>query len=392
MKVFKKVIFSISVLIVVFALFITIKTIIETDMTRNIDYVRNKFVVPEIAVAVMNSNDILYSNVIGCRRDDTGEPAGPDDRFHIGSCTKAITSLIAGKLVDEGKIGWNTRLLDVYPEFGVTCMKEYQEITLVDLLSNRAGVQPFTGGDEFQKLPELKGTLIEQRKAFARWVLSQPMDSRWVENSKDLGFHFESKDKPFVYSNAGFAIAASMLEKVTGESWESLINYYLHDQLGMTPAFGWPNTNDPDQPWGHMLVADRLIPIPPGNGDVMPSFLSPAGDINLNLKDYAQLIQMQLKGLREEDNFLKKETYDLIHKGLPDYALGWENMNLYGHRVSIHDGTAGAFYCLAAIDDQHDLAFIIMANAGGQKAQQGVYWLAYKIFKNYNQMYWLFFL
>ena len=39
-----------------------------------------------------------------------------NDRFHLGSDTKAMTALLAAMLVEEGKIRWNSTMLEVFPE------------------------------------------------------------------------------------------------------------------------------------------------------------------------------------------------------------------------------------------------------------------------------------
>lgn len=44
-----------------------------------------------------------------------------------------------------------------------------------------------------------------------------------------------------VYSNAGYAVAAAMAERVTGRSWESLMKKYVFGPLKLRSArFGWP--------------------------------------------------------------------------------------------------------------------------------------------------------
>ena len=51
---------------------------------------------------------IVAAGAVGTRRVGTNIPVGIDDRFHIGSDTKAMTALLAAMLVEEGKLRWDT--------------------------------------------------------------------------------------------------------------------------------------------------------------------------------------------------------------------------------------------------------------------------------------------
>ena len=71
------------------------------------------------------------------------ETASLNDRFHIGSNTKAMTAFIIAKYVESGKLNWPTKFFDLYPEWKKESKPDYETINLKDLLSHRAGIQPF---------------------------------------------------------------------------------------------------------------------------------------------------------------------------------------------------------------------------------------------------------
>ena len=65
-----------------------------------------RYDLPALAAAVIKNGEIIASGAVGTRRAGTNSPVTIDDRFHIGSDTKAMTALIAAMLVEGGKIRW----------------------------------------------------------------------------------------------------------------------------------------------------------------------------------------------------------------------------------------------------------------------------------------------
>ncbi len=70
--------------------------------TRFVENLRIKYRIPELAYAVVSADSILDMQVLGVQRVNTKYKARPNDRFRIGSNTKAITGFIAAELVKQG--------------------------------------------------------------------------------------------------------------------------------------------------------------------------------------------------------------------------------------------------------------------------------------------------
>jgi CubicO group peptidase (beta-lactamase class C family) len=71
------------------------------------------FGLPAVAAAAVKDGKILAVGAVGTRRIDAATPVTLQDRFHIGSDTKAMTSLLAAILVEEGKLRWNTSVGEI---------------------------------------------------------------------------------------------------------------------------------------------------------------------------------------------------------------------------------------------------------------------------------------
>jgi CubicO group peptidase (beta-lactamase class C family) len=213
----------------------TLHAIEKHEFAQLLSKVRQQHGIPGIAAVLVSSKGILNIGVAGvCRVDKPGK-LEISHRFHIGSNTKALTGLLAGIMVNKKMIRWDTGFFKLFPGLKKDAKEVYYNITLKDLLCHQARIRPFMRGYEFARLPEFQGTVPEKRKAFAAWLVQQEP----VEIDPEKGY---------AYSNAGYAMAAAMLEKVSGKSWEGedtlvpaeSIKYLLYGNMGKSEYnIGW---------------------------------------------------------------------------------------------------------------------------------------------------------
>ena len=81
-------------------------------------------------------------NCLGVKDVSSGAPVTPDTLFQIGSCSKAFTSALIAKLVDEGKMNWNDTIRSYFTpkEFQLYNNKVSNEITIAEVLCHRSGL------------------------------------------------------------------------------------------------------------------------------------------------------------------------------------------------------------------------------------------------------------
>lgn len=342
---------------------ITNKSIDELkDLQQLLDKVRMQYKMPAMAAALVKSDQIEIA-VSGERRLGSRVAVQLEDRFHLGSTTKAFTAHWAGALVEAGLIEWETKVLDVFPHWKDDAFKTYHNITLSDLLCHRGYIKPFTSAQEIAQVPRFPGNPMEQRRAFAKWLMRQ--------NPAKIG-----AQDGYTYSNAGYSVATAMLEKVSKSSWETAVKADILDPLGITGVFGWPTDAHPEQPFGHHSIHpldSNLRPVTAQNMFPMPKFLAPSGDLSLSIGDYTKFVQAHLKGIRGQDNLLNSKTYDYLHYGRENYAMGWTRLLKNKVHISTHDGSAGTFYSHTSILKEKDLAIVIFINASNVYAAKAVY-------------------
>jgi CubicO group peptidase (beta-lactamase class C family) len=206
----------------------------DTYIEEVADNARKIWNIPAVSISVMDSETILYNSTEGFRKADSTDKVTEEDYFFIGSCSKSILACIAAKLVEEGKITWDTGFFDLYPELKVGANPAYSSITLENLLQCQAGIQPFTSGTEAypQADPSENPQIV-----FFKYLLGKEPSSQ-KENGRFA----------FLYSNASYSLAGAMLEKASGMNWENLLDTYIEGEIGIETLVGLPYLFDEDQP------------------------------------------------------------------------------------------------------------------------------------------------
>ena len=309
--------------------------------------------VPAVAIVAVNSAGAIGTGASGFRRAGVSDPIRIADAFHIGSTTKPITATMIAKLVEQGRLSWDSTPAQVFPEWRDQMDSTLRTITLAQILAHQAGIAPYTEEKELTALPHFVGGPRQQRRQFAKYLLThKPAVMPGTQ---------------FLYSNAGYVLASAMAEKVMRTSWEALMKRYVFMPLKITSVrIGWPAKGKPDAPWGHERSGDRWVPSDPNGKYQLGPLLAPGGDLSMNAADLGQFLLTHLRGLSGQNGLLRAETVKKLHEqysSLHEEALGWD----LDDSISIKTGSAGTFFTLAVVAPKRDLAFAVLLNANDQK-------------------------
>ena len=148
------------------------------DVSALLAPIIQKHDIPGMAAAVVRDGEIVALGVAGVRTRGKPEQIAAADRFHIGSDTKAMTAMLCGILVDEGKLKWDQTLGETFPELKKSMNPQYQAVTLEQLLTHRGGAPGELEKDElWGKLWQHKGTPTSARRLLLRGVTSKPPEA-----------------------------------------------------------------------------------------------------------------------------------------------------------------------------------------------------------------------
>ena len=300
---------------------------------------------PGLIAAIIDEGGVRAIAAAGVRKQGSPEKFTINDQVHIGSNTKAMTSTMLATLVEDGTFinGWETTIAEVFPELRDEIHPDYHRVTLWQLVSHTSGVAP--SGSNLWAHVELE--IKARRYTIIKENLANP----------PVGSVGES-----LYSNLGYVVAGAMAEKLTGESWETLMEERLFTPLGMYSAgFGAPGTpNEVDQPWGHNWDAgDSWVPSQIDN----PVALGPAGTVHVSIADWAKFIQLWFPN--SEPKILDRDALDtLITPRSGYYAAGWGIFSLNGDIGIGHDGSNTYWYSTLWVMPNRERAYVVVANSG----------------------------
>jgi len=326
-----------------------------------VDSIRAALSLPGLVVIVARSEGAPEIIVTGVRKFGTDDSIQTTDRMHVGSNGKAITATMLGALVEQGRLTFETTLAEAFPDLAPAMRAEYRQITIRQLLGHSAGIRPYTDLGDFGSFMRASGDTVAQRKAFAAHVLSEkPLFAPGTKHT---------------YSNAGVALAGIVAERLTGQSYEKLVDSLVFRPLGGRAQFGNPGRDTLPQPFGHTRRrGNQARIVDPRDADyVVPPVMAAAGDASVTLTDYAKFLQMHLRGLRGIDGLLKATTIRDLHAAIPPvdssgtkYGAGWGvGTTRDGFETHGHSGSAGAYIAIAAIQPARDFAVAILTNIGG---------------------------
>jgi D-alanyl-D-alanine carboxypeptidase len=316
--------------------------------------------VPGMVYAVFTKDSILEIQALGYRIFKFKDRVAVEDRFNIGTNTAAFTAYIAARLVEAKKISWNTLLLSVFPEFTKKTFPVYKTITLRDLLSCRTRIPPYMEISDWFKIPNYKGNIIAKRKSFTYWMLQHHPN---MENFLT--------DK-ISFSLAGYVMAASMMEKVTGKSWEDLVLEYVCKPMKISMSYSWPNITDPSAPAGHWQQGGTFHAEEPETWIKGNPVLYPGQAISISIADYIKYMQTSLQGLAHEKTKLSPQYFEFLYFGIPDYSLGWNNGSLNNQSFAFHEGLSLLFNCRTEILKEKNIGIIVMGNSGDKDGRGAV--------------------
>jgi CubicO group peptidase (beta-lactamase class C family) len=257
-----------------------------------------------------------------------------------------MTGTLIAKLIEDGLLAWETPL-SVMLE-GVPMRDEYRAVTLRHLLSHRSGLPGNLPIPRLLRFPREEAHPRQSREAYVVEALAMTPHG--------------PAEASFEYSNNGYVVAGAVIERVTGQPWEAVIQERLFSPLGMTQAgFGAPGAAGVlDQPVGHSQGLLGATAHPPGAPITdNPAVLGPAGRVHAPFSDLLRFAQAH----RDQIGFLRPESWTALHTPPfgGDYAMG---LVVRPDGALWHNGSNTLWYAEMLIDPVRGVVAAAAANTG----------------------------
>ena len=333
--------------------------------------------VPGMAIAIVKDDSLVFAKGYGVI--ESGKPGAVNEhtRFAIGSTTKAMTSAALAMLVDEGKLRWDERVIDILPELQLYDSYATHELTVRDLLTHRSG------------LPDTDLLWVIPQNALSMEEMIHRL--RYVKPESSFRSNWD-------YQNVVYAIGGLIVEKLSGMPWQRFVETRLWQPIGMHESIplvselaGQSNVAMP-----HALVDDTVRLVPVRSTDA----IAPAGSVWSSVSDMSKWMRFILDSGRVGTRQLIKpstfadlltpqirapmEEYPALELAYPhffSYALGWFVQDYDGETVWMHTGSIDGMCALIGLEPGKKLGVYVLENLDHAELRHA---LMYKVFDMYT--------
>jgi CubicO group peptidase (beta-lactamase class C family) len=281
------------------------------------------------AIQIYHKGEIKLNYFKGLESEVSKKSISASSRFAIASLTKVFTSMMILKLEDQGKIDLNKTISD-YLSYYPKSIGE--KIKIIDLLNNRSGLPDYTA-----RYDEVSQSNLSVKDFIVEFCTEKP--------------RFESGAE-YEYSNSGFYVLGGIIEEITGQPFNEVIEKEIMKKVGMSNSGSFKRQRDYDYDLvdGH----ENMVKTKAFN----PITVYSAGNVYSTVEDMVKWFKAIM-----DYKLLSKSRVDEMFSGKPiQYYKGWSYQVIQGQLAFGHSGGITGFNTqMIAIPDE-DLFVIILAN------------------------------
>lgn len=353
--------------------------------------IKNAEVAGAVALVARNGR-VVYHKAFGMADIAAGKPMKTNSIFRIASMTKAITTVAAMILYEEGAFLLNDPLGDYIPAFREMSMLSpdgaaddetlvtvpaTKPIRIIDLMTHMSGISyPFIKSPlqkQYKSAGVIDGltskavTLADQMALLAQQPLLFEPGSRFAYglNTDLLGY--------LVEVISGQSLAEFVAERITGPLDMQDTHFYLPDSQADRLATLYAHVAQQG-----LVVSDGTESIIKLDNPLYPvagakTYFSGGAGMSSTALDYARFIQMLLNdGKLGETRIVSRKSVELMRAARadldgdanPDFGLGFRIIDDLGRTGELGSVAAyswgGAFYTSYWIDPQENLIAVLM--------------------------------
>ncbi|MFK5958719.1 MAG: serine hydrolase [Lutibacter sp.] len=205
-----------KILLIIFIQVTTLSIVFGQSKAEKIDELmnlHNEYAQFNGSVLVVENGEVIYKKGLGLANMEWNIPNQPNTKHRLGSITKQFTSMLILQLVEQGKLSLNGKVSDYLPEYP---KKSGNKITIHHLLTHSSGIP------EYLMIPNF----IKEKSR------DQYTPTEFMSFFKNSPLLF-TPGKEFSYSNSGYFLLGIIIEKVTGKSYEQVLQENIFTPLKM---------------------------------------------------------------------------------------------------------------------------------------------------------------
>ncbi len=292
------------------------------------------------AVLFADSGKIVFKGTYGYSNFRTRDTLKTTSAFQLASVTKPFTAYAIMLLKEREQIKYTDSLRKFFPEF------PYDNISIRQLLTHRSGLPNYMYfADKYW--PDRKSA-ISNEDVIKLMINYEPMK-------------YYKPDFRYNYSNTGYSLLASIIEKVSGISYEDFMKKEIFEPLGMNNTSVYNKTK---QPQNSNTIIGYLSRRRKADNTYLNGVIGDKG-IYSTVEDLFIFDRAMYSGKLVSKEALE-EAYLPAHKDLYDndnYGLGWRiNKRKDGSKIVHHEGWWKGFRAYLIRSLKEDKTIIVLSN------------------------------
>lgn len=310
-----------------------------------------------LATAVVVNDKVVFEGTIGYADALDKEPVKPDTVFRLASLSKAFATGLAAILVQDGKLAWDTRLVNVLPFFKLKNVPDTQQATVADILGQRLGLPRNTYDN-----------MLEDDVPYEELV--RKLDE--VDMTCGVG-------KCYGYQNVAFSLIGDVVYAMTGNFFYKLVDKRIFLPLGMTTASYGRAGLESSKSWArpHRRTRRGWVSFEPKENYYR---VAPAAGVNASLRDMEKWLIAQMGG---RPDVLSPTALQALHAPgvstpvelhsspwrngrltAAHYALGWRVFTYGGETLVYHAGAVEGYRTMIGFFPKYHTGVVTLWNAG----------------------------
>jgi beta-lactamase class C len=325
------------------------------NLDQWLDMVDQSGQVSGLAVAVVQDNKVLLQRGIGYADASKRLPVTTDSVFRLASLSKAFASGLAGLMVRDGLLGWETRIDSVLPAFELHDSLASAQLTVGEILSQSVGL-PHNTYDNLLEQDEPYQLLVEKLKEVP---LACPVG------------------QCYGYQNITYSLIGDITYALTGDFFYHQVEKRLFHPLGMNTATYGKVALEASASWARPH-ARRGGAWSPMEAKEAYYHVAPAAGVNASIKDMTSWLIAQMGG---RTDVLPQNVLDDVHRprittpiearGAPwrrsrvreaNYALGWRVFDYAGETLNYHAGAVQGYRAMIAFFPKYRFGVVMLWN------------------------------
>lgn len=292
-------------------------------------------------VLIAENHHVVYRGAFGYSNLKKHADLQIDDQFQLASVSKQFTAVAIMMLKERGFLNYDDLVTSFFPGF------PYENVTIRHLLTHRAGLPDYRWF--------LDSVLIDKNAPVSNKMVLDHL----IEYKPNQYFSAGSR---FSYSNTGYTILASIVEKISGVSFSTFMQAAVFQPLGMKNTLVYSKSECPNLP-GIVCGYERNGAFQPPND----CFNGVTGDKNV----YSTIDDLFIWDQALYNNrLLKAETLREAYlpgspekKGVRNYGFGWRlNLQNPNKQVVYHGGWWRGFRTLFIRNTTDGNTLIVLSN------------------------------